>query len=77
MMAAFSHDDPEAADKFRSMFGPNQVDEQIRQAIHVCWMLLPADKRNPDEVERQMRRIVDRALKDFRDDSEAFGIGRG
>ncbi len=75
MMAAFSHNDPEAADNFRSMFGPGQIDQQIRQAIHCCWMLLPADKRNADEVERQIRRIVDRALKDLREDSQAFGLG--
>ena len=77
MMAAFSENDPDAADKFRSMFGPGQIDQQIRQAIHFCWMTLPADKRNVDEVERQMRRILDRALKDLRDESAAFGIGEG
>jgi len=77
MMAAFSNDDPEAADKLRGMFGPGQIDQEIRQAIHFCWMLLPADKRNADEVERQIRRIVDRALKDLREDSQAFGIGGG
>jgi hypothetical protein len=77
MMESFSQDDPAAADRFRKMFGPAQIDQEIRQAIHFCWMLLPEDQRSADEVERQIRRIVDRALKDFRDDSQAFGIGRG
>jgi hypothetical protein len=77
MMESFSPDDPGAADKFRNMFGPGQIDQQIRQAIHFCWMTLPANKRNVDEVERQMRRILDRALKDLRDDSQAFGMGEG
>ena len=60
-------------DKFREMFGPSQIDTQIRQAIQFCWMGLAAKKRTPDELERQIRRIVDRALKDFREDSKEFG----
>ena len=53
-------------------FGPGQVDQTIRQAIQVCWMALPKDKRNVEEVERQIRRLVERALKDLREDGDAF-----
>jgi hypothetical protein len=35
-------------------------------------MALPKERRNPDELERQIRRLVDRALKDFREDCQAF-----
>jgi hypothetical protein len=45
----------------------------FRQAVQFCWMALPKDGRNADELERQVRRLVDRALKDFREDMEAFG----
>jgi hypothetical protein len=54
-------------------FGPTQVDHTIRQAVQFCWMALPPDQRSIDEVERQIRRIVDRALRDLREDGEAFG----
>jgi hypothetical protein len=37
-------------------------------------MLLPDDRKTFDELEMQMRRIVDRAFKDFREDFEAFGL---
>jgi len=56
-------------------FGPGQVDETVRQAIHFCWMSLPKERKNAVEVERQIRRIVERALKDFRDDAAVFGDG--
>ncbi len=56
-----------------AMFGPGHVDQTIRQAIQVCWMALPKEKRTVDEVERQMRRLVDRAINDFREDDESFG----
>jgi len=46
---------------------------RIRQAIQQCWMLLAKEKRTPEELESQIRRIVDRALKDFREDLDAFG----
>ena len=61
-------------DRIAAMFGPGQVDQTIRQAIHFCWMSLPQKRRNAEEVEKEMRRIVDRALRDFRDDSTHFGL---
>jgi hypothetical protein len=45
----------------------------IRQGIQFCWSALPKDRKNADEVERQIRRLVDRALKDFREDLVQFG----
>ncbi len=53
-------------------FGPQQIDTTIRQAITFCWMAIPKGKRSADELERQIRRIVDRALEDFREDQAAF-----
>jgi hypothetical protein len=67
----------DATEKMADLFGPGQIDHMIRQAIHFCWMALPKDRRSADEVEKQVRRIVDRALKDFRDDSEEFGRSKG
>jgi hypothetical protein len=74
-MAMIDPKDPKAADLMRQMFGPGQVDEQIRQAIHMCWMSLPKDRKTVDELESQIRRIVERALKDLREDASQFGIG--
>ena len=73
-MAQFSADDPEAGDRMRKMFGPGQVDEHVRQGMHLCWMMLPEDKQTIDELEKQLRRIVERAIKDFREDAQAFGL---
>jgi len=57
----------------QEMFGPGHVDQTVRQTIQSCWMALPKERRTVAEVEKQVRRIVERALKDFRDDAEAFG----
>lgn len=77
MAAYFSGDsgegDEEQRDKMAEMFGPGQVDQLIRQGVHFCWMALPKARRNADEVDKEIRRIVDRALKDFREDQEHFG----
>lgn len=73
-MAAFNSDDPESAKKMRSMFGPGQVDQCVRQAIQMCWMMLPDGGKTVDELEKQFRRIVDGAIKDLRADSDAFGL---
>ncbi len=63
----------EAAERMAEMFGPGQIDHMVRQAIQFCWMGLPKERRSTEEVETQIRRIVERALKDFREDREAFG----
>jgi hypothetical protein len=74
-VAFFSGDDPNLPDKFRKIFGPEPIDQQIRQVIQLCWMMLPEEKRSVDEVDRQIRRIVDRALHDLREDFDSFGLG--
>ena len=63
----------DAAGRMAEMFGPAQIDHLIRQAVQFCWIGLPEDRRSVEEVEAQIRRIVDRALRDFRDDRQAFG----
>ncbi len=73
-MAFYSSEDPDAGKKMRQMFGPHQVDQQISQAISTCWMLMPDDKKNPDAVAAEIRRIVERALANLKEDAQAFGI---
>jgi hypothetical protein len=71
-MAVFEHD-PKDGDKsktFRDAFGPGQIETHIRQGIQTCWMFLPEGKRNIDEVERQVRRIVDRVFQNLRDNEK-------
>ncbi len=71
----FDANDPEAQNRMRAMFSPQQVDQQIRQAIQFCWLMLPPEKKTVAEVEKQIRRIVDRALRDLREDAHGFGLG--
>jgi hypothetical protein len=70
----FHENDPNRMEQFHAYFGPQQVDNQIRQAIQTCWMVLPVGRKNVDEVETEIRRIVDRALRDLREDYQSFGI---
>jgi hypothetical protein len=69
-----SPNDPDMAKKLQAMLGPGQVDQMFRQAIQLCWMALPEDKRTLDELERQIRRMMDRAVKDMREDADQFGL---
>jgi hypothetical protein len=71
-VAYLNPNDDDSMDRMREMFGPVQIDQQIRQAVQFCWMGLPKDKRNIDELERQIRRLVDRALRDAREDFDEF-----
>jgi hypothetical protein len=76
-MEEFDAKDPEAMKRMQAFFGPLQVDQQIRHAIQFCWMAMPPDKQTVDEVEKQIRRMVDRAFRDLREDSKSFGLPGG
>lgn len=66
--------DPDDADRFRKMFGPAQLDNQLRTLLQMCWMCLPDDRKTIDELEKVFRPMVDRAFKNMRDDRDAFGL---
>jgi len=75
IVSANSGEDPrKARQMMASVMGPGQVDQGIRMAVHHCWMMLPEDKRNPEELERQLRRILERALASFREDLKEFDV---
>ena len=74
MMAIYDPNDPDAQKKMQSMFGPQQVDQEIRQAISMCWMMMPDDKKNTDAVASEIRRIVERALANLKEDASSFGM---
>jgi hypothetical protein len=76
-MAIYPADDPASRDRLRAFMGPGQVDQQIRQAIHFAWIMLPDERRSVAELERVIRQMVERALEDFREDATAFGQGVG
>ncbi len=61
------------AEDMAEFFGPGQIDQFVRQAVNSCWMALPKKRRTVRELEKQMQRLLKRALKDFREDREAFG----
>jgi len=68
-------DNPEEAKKaMRDLLGPQAVDQAIRQAISTCWMMLSEKKKNVATVEAELRRVVDRALANLKEDASAFGI---
>jgi hypothetical protein len=62
----------DVAVNLHDFFGPAQIDQTIRHAIQFCWMSLPKSRRTAEELEKQIRRLVDRALRDFREDQQAF-----
>ena len=57
-------------------FGPGATDAMVRQAIQTCWMSMSEEKRTVEHVEAEIRRLVERALKDLREDADAFGVGK-
>ena len=66
--------DPNPEERMIQMMGPSIVDNAIRQAIQHCWMILPQEKRTAAGVSAEIRRIVERALRDLEEDSRSFGI---
>jgi hypothetical protein len=72
-MAYFAFNDPDNQDKLREFMGPGMADHMIRQTLRLVWMTLPAEKKTVEELERVVRRLLDRALEDLREDQDLFG----
>jgi hypothetical protein len=73
MFDVLGPDDDDKKEEMRRMMLPS-LDQGIRSSISVAWMSLPPEKRTIEEVERQVRRLVDRALRDLREDASTFGL---
>ena len=72
MFARLDPNDPEAVHKFFQENAPNAAKDAIRQAMMIGWWLLPKDQRTEDILDREMRRLVDDAIREFREDRDRF-----
>ena len=61
-------------DRFREFMGPHSADQMLRRAIQSCWMMAQAQKQADPVafVEAEVRRMAERAIRQFREDSTAF-----
>ena len=59
----------------RDWMGPGMVNQAVRQVIQIAWAALPPEKENAAVVERVVSHLVERALKDLREDRDRFGLG--
>lgn len=63
------------ADHMREMMGPFGPDNSMRQTLMTVWRFLPEEGRSPDRVEQEARRLLERAVRDLREDAEVFRFG--
>jgi hypothetical protein len=72
-----SGEDPSGeAAGFMAMFqNPAQLDQTVRQAVQLCWTVIPKERQTIEELQKQFRRVVERALEDFAEDKTAFEPG--
>jgi hypothetical protein len=63
----------DAARMMLSIHGPQAVDQALRSAVSLCWMMLPDDRRSAGAVEHEVRRILDRVIADLQEDAKVFG----
>ncbi len=71
-MAMFDAKDPESLSDFIRATAPDAADESIRKAIVFGWWLLPMALRTDENLERQIRKLVDDAIRDFKVDKDRF-----
>ncbi len=59
--------------RVKSSVSPGQMDASLRQTLQMLWLMLPKDRRTPEGLETEFRRLVERVLRDFREDAERYG----
>jgi hypothetical protein len=72
MMTKLDPNDPESLSKLLHQESPDAASDSIKQAIILGWWLLPKDLRTEENLELEIRRLVDDAIRDFREDKDRF-----
>ena len=49
---------------------PGAADNMMRQTMQLCWMDLPIGNRSIDALEAEMKRLLDRAFANLREDEK-------
>lgn len=57
---------------FESFKSPLMIDQQIQAAAQLCWMMLPEDRRNENELRKELTRIVNRICDNLGEDLKHF-----
>ena len=50
----------------------SEVDQRLRGCLQTLWHTLPREQVSLEELEGQIHRLVERALRDFREDLQHF-----
>src|SRR5579885_385820 len=64
--------DPESLRKLLRRTSPDAATDSIRRASIFGWRLLPKDQRTEEDRERVIRRSIDGAIREFREDKDRF-----
>ena len=73
MFTRFDSDDPESIHKFLQENAPNAAKDDVRKAMVFGWCASSeGHERTEDILEREMRRLVDDAIREFREDRDRF-----
>lgn len=60
--------------QLRDMQGPFAADSAMRQAIMNVWRSLPEESRTIEKVVAESQRLLDRAVREFREDAAVYGF---
>ena len=50
----------------------SSVDQGLRECLQVLWLALPGEQANVEELDRNFKRLADRAVRDFKEDLILF-----
>lgn len=62
------------ADMFEAM-GPGAADKAFRDAIQLCWMAMPKEKKSLSELKTLVEKLLDRVFRDLNEDEKYFRGG--
>ena len=74
-MFAFSlnrEDDDKLQAEITKLVSPHHVENIIRNAMRLAWVMTPSDRRNIDILESDIKSMVQRCVDDLRSDSKRF-----
>jgi len=59
---------------FDAVFDAKACRSFLRESLKTCWLTLPNDQRDPEKVVAVFERLVERAIRDMKEDARLFSF---
>lgn len=74
MLERVDPNDPESLARLLRERQPNAVADTIKNAVTLCWVMLPKERRTPEILGAEIHGLVESVLNEFNENRDSFDL---